>query len=520
MSAAEHPEDEERPPDLATGYEQWLKENFGHVATKPLSDRHKRLWEWFQSLTPGEKPKARIEVWPRGGAKSSTTELGVPFIGSRLTRRFVLYVSETQDQADRHVQAIAGYFEQLGIERAVGRYGNSKGWRRDQVRTRTGFNVAALGLDVASRGIKLDQFRPDLIVFDDVDNENDSPKTIEKKVRAIKNSIIPAGSSDCAILFVQNLIHEDSIVATLVDGRADFLYNREVPGISKAVEGLKTEKYAKEDGSTGYRIVEGVPTWEGQNLAVCEEQINEWGLESFLRESQHEVQGAAGFYFDHEAFSTIKRLPPGVKLRLCRAWDLAATQGGGDWTVGVLMGMAPNGVVYILDVIREQAEPARVKELLLRTARRDARGEIWSHDVFDHRGRLLKAGELVGSFAEAMKGKVRVRLPQDPGQAGKAQALEHRGLLKGYEVVIKPVTGKKAVRARGYASRVNRGDARLLESDWIHAFKEEHRRFREDEDHDFDDQVDAASDAHQELAIGLKRKGAAKATGSRTAVRL
>src|SRR5579862_2553803 len=124
-------------------YEPWLAEHFSDVASQPLGERHRRLWDWFTAIEPGVRPLPRVEVWPRGGAKSSTAELACAFIGARLSRRFVLYVSDTQDQADHHVQAIASLFATLDVERALSRYGTSKGWRRNQLRTAGGFNVAA-----------------------------------------------------------------------------------------------------------------------------------------------------------------------------------------------------------------------------------------------------------------------------------------------------------------------------------------------------------------------------------------
>jgi len=47
------------------------------------------------------------------------------------------------------------------------------------------FNVASYGLDGAARGIKIEKYRPDLIVFDDIDSQADSPLAVEKKIAAI-----------------------------------------------------------------------------------------------------------------------------------------------------------------------------------------------------------------------------------------------------------------------------------------------------------------------------------------------
>ena len=247
-------------PGAVLPWQEWLRLNFPQVVSRPFGERHLRLWEWFEALTPGTRPRPRVEVWPRGGAKSTTTELGIARVCVKLTRRYVLYVSETQDQADKHIGSIASLLEAAGVERKVGKYGSSRGWRRQELRTANGFNVSAIGLDTATRGVKLDSFRPDLIVFDDIDHQDDSEKTIQKKIGGITTAIIPAEAVDCAHLFVQNQVHEESIVSRLVDGRADFLHDREPACVEPAVRGLKTEKVDRGDGLNIYQIVGGEAT--------------------------------------------------------------------------------------------------------------------------------------------------------------------------------------------------------------------------------------------------------------------
>jgi len=463
------------------------------MTLKPLAERHHRLWRWFDSLEPGLHLPPQLESWGRGGAKSSTAEFGAVYVGCKETKRFCLYVCETQEAADKHVQTIAGLFERIGMERALSKYGTSKGWRRDQLRVSNGFNVVGIGLDIAVRGIKLDDVRPDLIIVDDIDNRNDTEGAIKKKIDALTSSIFPAGASDVSILFVQNLIHEDSIVAQLVDGRADFLHDRK-SFLEVAVRNLKTEEEILPNGVKSRKIISGEPTWPGQDLETCQAQIRLWGWSAFVREAQQEVQGANGFYFDHEQFTTIQSLPTDKTLRLVRAWDMAATQGGGDWTVGVLLGFAPNWNCYVLDVVRHQFDTSRVRDLILRTAERDTKGEVWTEDEYDVRGNLMKAGEFFYSFTDCKVAPVIIHLPVDPGQAGIDQIEQLKALLKRYVVRESPVTKRKAVRARGWADKVNNGGVYLIAAPWNYKYIQEHRQFKEDESHANDDQVDPSAD--------------------------
>lgn len=321
-----------------------------------MAPRHERLWQWFETLESGVRPRPRVEVWPRGGTKSTTAELGCTRLASKRTRRFLLYVSETQPQADKHVQSIGTMLERLGEPRAVNEYGASKGWRHQELRTASGFNAVSYGLDSAVRGVKLDELRPDVIVFDDVDSRHDTEAARQKKVEAITTSILPAGSPDCAVLFVQNLITEDSIMAQLCDGRADFLHDREVPVIEPAIRGLEVERIITEAGA-GYRIIAGEPTWEGQGIATCEQQINAWGLSAFLREAQHQVDMADGGLWERGWIDEHRVTKAPELVRVMVGLDPSVAASGGDEAGIIVAGVDARGHAYILDDRSVQGSP-------------------------------------------------------------------------------------------------------------------------------------------------------------------
>jgi predicted phage terminase large subunit-like protein len=160
-------------------------------------------------------------------------------------------------------------------------------------------------------------------------------------------------------------------------------------------------------------------------------------------------------------------------LKTTRAWDLGASVKG-DYSVGVKIGKGPNGEFYVLDVVRGQWAPDERNKVLLQTAHADGR-------------------------------PTRIRLPQDPGQAGVDQALALTRLLAGYVVRTERVSGTKETRADGFAAQVNGRNVKLVRGDWNRQFIEELRSFPLGKN---DDQVDAASDAFQELAAPIEWKTA------------
>ncbi|GCD60263.1 hypothetical protein NBRC3280_2881 [Acetobacter pasteurianus NBRC 3280] len=159
--------------------------------------------------------------------------------------------------------------------------------------------------------------------------------------------------------------------------------------------------------------------------------------------------------------------PTGGKI--VRRWDLAATKQVGtrdpDWTVGVKMALYPDNRYGVLDVVRFRGDPTEVENAITNTAALDGKG-------------------------------VEVIIPQDPGQAGVAQARYLTGKLAGYRAQAVRETGDKATRAAPFASQVNAGNVFIVRAAWNAAFTEELKQFPAAS---HDDQVDAASGAFSAL---------------------
>lgn len=449
---------------------------------KHMAERHIRVWRWFESLgDPDAQPRDLVECWGRGGAKSSTIEEGTAWIGARRRpfRRFVLYVSATQEQADNHVQAIATNLTRLGASPAVGKTGAPKGWRRNQLRTADGFNVAALGLDTGARGIKLDEFRPDLIVLDDIDDREDTETTVNKKRRTVTQTIIPAGGPDCRVVFVQNLIHEGGLMAELYSDKCEWLMDRQCGPMEPAVLDLQCELRDQGDGRNQWVITGGTPTWLGQDLATCQRQINQQGFEAFMRESQHDVKRGTGRFFITERIRTVAIDDVPGLVSVVITCDMAATEGAGDYSVFMAVGFAENGNVYVLNVWRKQVETEGF-----------------------YNGLVQFRAEVTDEYGDA----VDHLLPVDPGAAGKHWAATlARFMRQTYgnlvRVRLHQVRGKKAMRARRAQEEVNAGNVFIVEGEWNKPFLNELGKYSEDpKEYEYDDQVDTLADAVNDRA--------------------
>lgn len=189
------------------------------------------------------------------------------------------------------------------------------------------------------------------------------------------------------------------------------------------------------------------------------------------------VRPGAGEYFRRGWFRVVGASPSGGTV--VRAWDLAASREkkGADpaWTAGVRVRKLGDGKetrFVVEDLVRLRGSPHEVERLIANTATQDGRDVI-------------------------------VRLPQDPGQAGKAQISHYAGLLAGHDLSWKPVTGSKVTRAGPASSQAEAGNVDVVRGDWNEAFFRELERFP---DGAYSDVTDALSDAIDELTPDATKK--------------
>jgi hypothetical protein len=338
------------------GWEEAVRTLFPGALNKPMADRHREAYEFVWDVEADVAYPAQVYVWPRAGGKSTTLEICTVLFGVRRTRRFILYVRETQKQANKSVQNIAAKLQSATIERyyptladrAVNRWGLSTGYSQDVLRTADGLVVVALGLDAASRGLKEGDLRPDVIILDDIDGRHDTPEATRKKEETLTDTILGLGTSTTLVFGIQNLIHARSIFSRLVDGTAEYLINRHVVGPIPSLIGFKYEwRYVDELGKRAPVITAGTPTWEGQSVADCQRLLWLHGPRSFIRENQHRVKLVEGALWKEE---DIRRTPrPDAFLMVVVGVDPSGNQGKKDpdnEKPGNMAGIVVEGLTY------------------------------------------------------------------------------------------------------------------------------------------------------------------------------
>jgi predicted phage terminase large subunit-like protein len=205
------------------------------------------------------------------------------------------------------------------------------------------------------------------------------------------------------------------------------------------------------------------PDWEDQTALFAKRSLLGDRAWSALYQQQPVDAGSRLFFVDrisiHDDFQS------GKQGGSVRAWDLAATVHSGqndpDWTVGLKLERDQMGRFVVDDVVRVRGTPNQIEELITRTASVDGRN-------------------------------VHISLPEDPGQAGKAQISYLTRQLAGYHVSSSRESGTKVSRATPIASQIEAGNVVVRRAGWNTAFLDELRSFPFGAK---DDQVDALSRA-------------------------
>lgn len=157
---------------------------------------------------------------PREHAKSTVVSVIFPLycICYKL-RRFIVLIGDTQPNAALQLAAVKEELETNAALRAdFGDLVGDKKWDVNDCRTSTGITIVARGAGQSMRGLRYRQYRPDLVIIDDLENEEsvDNPETREKLMKWFKGTVMSLGKS-AQIFAVGTILHFDSFLSNLLE---------------------------------------------------------------------------------------------------------------------------------------------------------------------------------------------------------------------------------------------------------------------------------------------------------------
>lgn len=192
---------------------------FPHYVKYELAPFQEDIFE----LTQDASQKLACIVAFRGSAKSTIVTFSYTLwaILGKQNRKYVLIVCQTRAQAKQHMMNIRHELETNALLKSdLGpfREENDTEWASSSlVFENVGARITIASLEQSIRGFKHNQYRPDLIILDDIEDLN-STKTLESRNKTFdwfSREVVPLGDMDTRIILVGNLLHEDSLMMRL-----------------------------------------------------------------------------------------------------------------------------------------------------------------------------------------------------------------------------------------------------------------------------------------------------------------
>lgn len=198
---------------LEKDFEAWVKYYFPKYASSEPADFHKKAsrrilnnLEWFECRS-----------WSRELAKSTRTMFEVLFLILTKKKRYVLLVSNNETNASNLLEPYRSQLDtnrrimhDYGIQETLGK------WTYGEFTTRSKVAFKAIGAGQSPRGTRNEEVRPDVILGDDIDTDEDcrNPEIIQKKWDWIESALLPTRSISMAttIIFNGNIIAKDCCI--------------------------------------------------------------------------------------------------------------------------------------------------------------------------------------------------------------------------------------------------------------------------------------------------------------------
>lgn len=204
---------------------------FPHYFSRPSPEFHKELDAiWQQGVLKGQYPitpvkikeisrmngTKRVAAAPRGHAKSTTlTFKGTMHAIVYGYKHYPIIISDSSEQAEGFLDNIRVEFEENEFLKEDFGDLTGKVWRSNVLITSTNIKVEAIGSGKKIRGRKHRNWRPDLIVLDDIENDENvrTPEQRSKLENWFLKAVSKAGDDYTDIVYIGTLLHYDSLLA-------------------------------------------------------------------------------------------------------------------------------------------------------------------------------------------------------------------------------------------------------------------------------------------------------------------
>lgn len=430
--------------------------------------------EWWSACT-SDHPLVALAA-PRGHGKSTAITHTYTLAATLFQdRKFVVIVSDTYEQAVMFLQDIKK--ELVNNDELISLFGVEhleKDAENDIiVRLKSGyrFRITAKGAEQKMRGMKWDNMRPDLIVCDDLENDEIvlNQERREKFRKWFYNALLPARSDRGIVRVVGTILHLDSLLERVMpkDWDRKLLERglvvkeplRSYYDFSKRKHSWYSIRYRAHD--EGMETILWPQKWTKTRLLNVRQQYIDIGNpEGYSQEYLNYPIDETFAYFRKEDF-----LPMGPEDKTSPkinyiAVDLAVSEKSrADYSVFTVGGMDTEGMLHIVNVVRDRVDAKGIVDILFKLADR------YDPDMVIIEGSLIEKS--IGPFLNS--------------------EMHRRGRY--FPVTTENPTKDKETRARSIQARMRAKGVKFdKEADWYSDLEQEMLQFPKSR---HDDQVDS-----------------------------
>lgn len=200
-------------------YLSWAKSVMAGYCNLPMSDMHRDFDTLLAEITLERKRKDVI-VAPRDSAKSTHLAEAYPlYCVCHGLESYILIISDTSEQACKHLEVIKDELEnnETIAELYPTIYGQGTVWNNNQIVTRNGICIEALGAGKKIRGRRFRNNRPSLIIGDDLEGDEAAYSAVKREHRRnwFSKGVMKAGGPNSNYLVAGSSIHQECLVAHL-----------------------------------------------------------------------------------------------------------------------------------------------------------------------------------------------------------------------------------------------------------------------------------------------------------------
>ncbi|MGQ6549767.1 phage terminase large subunit [Serratia sp. IR-2025] len=221
QSAAAVTERRRQVNDPVTGFDYLVNNYFPHyIRHIDKSELHKYLFTRLPEIVASPKGENDAIAAPRGEAKSTlVSQLFNLWCIIRGIKHYLVIVMDSIDQAYPMLEAIKAELEYN--PRLLMDFpdvcGAGRVWQMGTILTRNDIKVQVAGSGKKLRGLRHGPYRPDLVVLDDIENDEQvrNPEQRDKLESWLKKTVLPLGTAGgkLDVIYIGTILHYDSVLS-------------------------------------------------------------------------------------------------------------------------------------------------------------------------------------------------------------------------------------------------------------------------------------------------------------------